>query len=79
MRAIPVERTLRLLIDWPINGMRMMHWIVEKDPRTAAALVATGWAEYVPRGTPPPPDQLEWGLALQRASASRTGQDRYGN
>lgn len=68
MRTLPRERTLRLLMDWPINGMRMKGWIVQKDEREARALVLSGCAEYVPTGTPPHPDQLEWARALERAT-----------
>jgi hypothetical protein len=59
-------RTIRLLIDWPINGLRMKRWIVEKDDRIAAALVRQGFAEYVLDGTLPPPDQLEWARSIVR-------------
>jgi hypothetical protein len=61
-------RTIRLLIDWPINGLRMKRWIIEKEDRTAAMLVRKGFAEYVRFGTPPPPDQLEWARALSTAT-----------
>lgn len=58
------ERTIRLLMDWRIQGLWMKGWIVRKDPDAAALLVATGYAEYVLDGTPPPPDQLEWAGSL---------------
>src|SRR5688500_15815661 len=54
------ERTIRLLMDWPIEGMRMKGWIVQKDIRAAALLVKAGYAEYVPDGTAPHPEQLDW-------------------
>jgi hypothetical protein len=60
-------RTIRLLIEWRINGLWMKHWIVQKEAHAAALLVAQGHAEYVLDGTPPPPDQLEWARALDRA------------
>lgn len=44
----------------------MNRWIVQKDTRAAAALVAGGYAEYVLDGTLPPPDQLEWARAIER-------------
>jgi hypothetical protein len=44
----------------------MKGWIVHKDARAAAVLVAGGYAQYVLDGTPPPPDQLEWARAIER-------------
>lgn len=65
MRAIPTERTIRLLIDWPIQGLHMRGWIVQKDARTAATLVAGGFAEYVLPGTRPPASQMEWARSIK--------------
>lgn len=62
------DRTLRLLIDWPIQGLRMRGWIVHKEARAAALLVAAGFAEYVLYGTTPPASQLEWARSLVQAS-----------
>jgi len=59
-------RTIRLLIDWRVQGLWMKGWIVHKDARAAAVLVAGGYAQYVLDGTPPPPDQLEWARAIER-------------
>ena len=59
-------RTIRLLIDWKIDGLWMHRWIVQKEPAAAALLVAKGFAEYVPDGTPPPPSQIEWARSLVR-------------
>lgn len=64
------ERTIRLLIDWRIEGLWMKGWIVQKTAREAAALVAGGYAEYVAPGTPPPPSQMEWARALEHAAQS---------
>lgn len=61
------DRTIRLLIDWPIQGLRMKGWIVQKDARAAARLVAQGFAEYVRFGTSPPPSQMEWARSLVKA------------
>lgn len=65
MRVIPKERTIRLLMDWPIEGLYMKGWIIQKDSRAAAALVAAGCAEYVLPGTSPHPDQLQWAREIQ--------------
>lgn len=62
------DRTIRLLIDWPIQGLKMKGWIVHKDARAAARLVAAGFAEYVLYGTTPPADQLNWARSLAKAS-----------
>ena len=62
------DRTIRLLIDWPIQGLRMKGWIVQKDARAAAGLVGAGFAEYVLYGTTPPASQLEWARSLAHAS-----------
>ena len=65
MRAMAPERTIRLLMDWPIQGLHMKGWIVSKDARAAQALVLAGCAEYVMPGTLPPPDQLEWARGIK--------------
>lgn len=64
------ERTIRLLLDFPVEGLHMKGWIVSKTAREAAVLVQGGFAEYVPLGTQPPPSQMEWGLAMERAVRS---------
>lgn len=61
------DRTIRLLIDWPIQGLWMKGWIVQKDARAAARLVALGFAEYVRFGTTPPASQLEWARSIVTA------------
>lgn len=62
------DRTIRLLIEWPIQGLKMKGWIVQKDARVAAGLVAKGFAEYVLYGTTPPLEQLNWARSLAKAS-----------
>lgn len=62
------DRTLRLLIDWPIDGVHLRGWIVRRDVRSAALLVARGFAEYVLDGTSPPPSQMEWARSLVKES-----------
>lgn len=62
------ERTIRLLMDWPIQGIVMKGWIVQKDSSAAALLVSKGYAEYVLHGTTPPPSQLEWARSLATES-----------
>jgi hypothetical protein len=63
-------RTIRLLIDRKIQGIKMTRWIVEKEDRVAAELVRKGFAEYVLAGTLPPPDQLEWARSIVRQPES---------
>lgn len=65
------ERTIRLLMDWPIQGLRMKGWIVQKEAQAAARLVSTGYAEYVLAGTSPPPDQMEWTRSIANGSPER--------
>lgn len=65
------ERTIRLLMDWPIQGLRMKGWIVQKEAGAAALLVATGYAEYVLDGTTPPPDQMEWTQSIVNSYPER--------
>lgn len=67
------EPTIRLLMDWPIKGLHMRGWIVQKDVRTAAALVRVGLAEYVLPGTPPHPDQSLWALGAKQDHHSPIG------
>jgi hypothetical protein len=63
-------RTIRLLIDWRIQGLWMKGWIVQKEDRVAALLVRQGFAKYVLDGTLPPPDQLEWARSIVRSPES---------
>jgi len=64
--------TIRLLMDWPIHGLCMRGWIVQKDARTAALLVKTGLAEYVLPGTPPHPDQAQWAQETDRPRVTQS-------
>jgi hypothetical protein len=42
----------------------MYGWIVQKDRKSAAALVKSGLAEYVLPGTKPHPEQMRWRRSL---------------
>lgn len=66
-----VERTIRLLMDWPIQGLVMKGWIVRKESHAAALLVRAGYAEYVLDGTSPPPAQMEWTRSIIDGSPER--------
>jgi hypothetical protein len=47
-------------MDFPVEGLIMRGWIVEKEPAEALALIRAGLAEVVAPGSPPHPAQMAW-------------------